>query len=249
MRLADVARVETVTTPSVIHRQGASRRIDVEAEVSGRSLAAVTEEVRQRVKEGAFPFEYHAEVLGENVERQAALRSVYGYLAAAAIAIVLFLQAALNSWRLAALTIAGVLVAMLGGLVTTYVVGGAITLGAFLGFAGVAGLALRNVLLQIRHFQIFEERRTEAGESVAPQAAAERLPAVVASAITTALIVLPFVVLGNVAGLEILHPAAVVILGSLVTSTIVTLFIIPPLCTRLSERVVTQKPTLTLEAA
>jgi Cu/Ag efflux pump CusA len=245
VRLADVARVNLVTTPSVIHRQGASRRIDVEAEVSGRSLGAVTEDVRQHIKEGAFPFEYHAEVLGEHVERQAALRSLYGYMVAAAIAIVLLLQAALDSWRLAVLTLAGVFVAMLGGVITTYIIGGMLTLGVFLGFATVAGLALRTILMQIRYLQVFEDRRTETGESLASEGAAERLPAVLASAITTALVVLPFVVLGNVAGLEILHPAAVVILGSLFTSALVTLIIIPPLYARLSQRMVTPKPALT----
>jgi Cu/Ag efflux pump CusA len=249
VRLADVARVSIVTTPSMIHRQGASRRIDVEAEVSGRSLGAVTDEVRQRIKEGAYPFEYHAEVLGEHVERQAALKSLYGYLVAASIMIVLLLQAALSSWRLAGLIIAGTFVAMLGGFLATYVAGMTLSLGSFLGLVTVAGLALRNGIMQIRHLQYLEQQEAEPGESVVPRGAGELLPSVIASAITTGLIVLPFAVLGDVAGLEILHPAAVVILGSLVTSTIITLFIIPALYPRLRAKVATKMPVLTPEIA
>src|SRR6185312_1134119 len=120
VRLADVARVEIRTVPSVIHRQGASRRIDVEAEVSGRALGDVTEEARRRIAEGAFPFEYHAQVLGEYVARQAALSSLYSYLIAAAIAIVLLLQAVLGSWRLAGLVVVTAPVAMIGGFVAAF---------------------------------------------------------------------------------------------------------------------------------
>jgi len=249
VRLADVARVSIVTTPSLIHRQGASRRIDVEAEVSGRSLGAVTDEVRQRIKEGAYPFEYHAEVLGEHVERQAALRSLYGYLVAASIIIVSLLRIALSSWRLAGLIIAGTFVAMLGGFLTAYAAGGVLSLGSFLGLVTVAGLVLRNEVMQVRHFQYLEHQEAEPGESVVSQGAGELLPSVIASAITTGLVVLPFAVFGDVAGLEILHPAAVVILGSLVTSTIITLFIIPAVYPRLRVKFATDTSVLTPETA
>jgi Cu/Ag efflux pump CusA len=236
VRLADVAQVSTVAIPSVIHRQGASQRIDVKAEVSGRSLAAVTDEVRQRIEEGAYPFDYHAEVLGEYVERQAALKSLYGYLIAASIMIVSLLGFTLRSWRLAGLIIVGTFVAMLGGFLSTYVVGGTFSLGSVLGLVTVAGLALRNGVMQIRHFQYLEQQEARSDESVVLQGAGELFSSVVASAITTGLIVLPFAVFGDVAGLEFLHPAAVTILGSLVTSTIITLFIIPAMYLRLRPK-------------
>jgi Cu/Ag efflux pump CusA len=249
VRLADVARVGTVTTPSVIHRQGASRRIDIEAEVSGRSLADVTEEAKSRIREGAYPFEYHAEVLGEHVARKAALGSLYGYLAAAAVAIVLLLQAAMGSWRLAGLIIVGVPVAALGGFFAAYVGGGVHSLGLLLGLVAVLGLAVRNGIMLIRHLQYLEQQETAPDNNLVLRGAGERLPSVVASAITIGLIVLPFVALGNVAGLEILHPAAVVILGGLVTSTILTLFVIPSLYPRFAAKVVSDTPSLAPEIA
>ena len=236
VRLRDVAKVSSVAAPSVIHRQGVSRRIDVEAAVSGRSVDAVTREARRRIREVAFPFEYHAEVLGEYVERSAAWRSVYSYLIAAVVAIVLLLHAALGSWRLAALLILGAPVAALGGFVAASLGGGVLTLGSFLGFLAILGLALRNGIIQIRRFQDLEQQDAGRGSSLM-RGVEERLRPVVASTITIGAIVLPFVALGNVAGLEILHPAAVVILGGLVTSAIFVLFVLPALYPRFAAAI------------
>ena len=107
VRLGDVAHVRIGQSNSVIRRQGVSRRIDVDADVSGRPLSDVTREVAQRISDVKFPFEYHAQVLGEHVERRSALRSIYAHLAAAAVLIFLLLQAAMGSWRLAALSALG----------------------------------------------------------------------------------------------------------------------------------------------
>lgn len=248
VRLAEVAKVNLVSTPSVIHRQGASRRIDVEAEVSGRSLAAVTEEVKLRIKEGAYPFEYHAEVLGEQIERQAALRSLYGYLVAALVGIVLLLQAALGRWRLAGLVIAAALTGVLGGLLTTYASGAVLSLGSLLGLASVVGLTLRNAMVQVRYLESIELPVGEPEDSVLSRGASERARAILATVVTTGALALPFVIMGNVAGLEIPHAASVVMLGNLVTSAVVSLFIVPAVYGHL-RRTAAQTSTLTPEVA
>jgi Cu/Ag efflux pump CusA len=221
--------------------------MDVEADVSGRSLAAVTDEAKRRIKDSAFPFEYHAEVLGEHVERQAALGSLYSYLIAAAIAIVLLLQAALGSWRLAGLMLVGAPVATLGGFIALDLSGGVLSLGALVGLVAVLGLGMRNGIMQIRHLQYLEKQSAEPVSSLILRGINERLPAVLASAITIGAIALPFAVLGNIAGLEILHPAAVVILGGLVTSTILTVFVVPALYPRFVPKAIPS--TLAPEAA
>jgi Cu/Ag efflux pump CusA len=187
-------------------------------------------------------------VLGEHVERMAALQSLYSYLVAAAVGIVLLLHAALGSWRLAGLTILGALAATLGGFAAAHLGGGALSLGSFLGFVAVLGLAARNGIMLIRHIQDLEQQGTGDGNGLVLQAAAERLPAVVATAITIGLIGLPFVALGNIAGLEILHPAAIVILGGLVTSTIVSLFVIPALYPRFTAKAAAGAPPLVQQA-
>ena len=141
VRLADVARVE--------HRGRAkrdpSRRRFAADRRRGRGQRTLTgrrdRRGQERIKEGAFPFEYHAEVLGEHVERQAALASLYSYLIAAAIGIVLLLQAALGSWRLAGLVIVGMPVAALGGFLAAYLAAGCFRLARSSGLAAVLGLA------------------------------------------------------------------------------------------------------------
>lgn len=250
VRLADVARVAIVAAPSVIHRQGVSRRIDVEASIAGRSLADVTEEVKRRVKAVSFPYEYHAEVLGEYVERKAAMGSLYSYIAAAAIAIVLLLHAGLGSWRRAILVLLGLPVAALGGLVVAVFGGGALSLGSLLGIFVVLGLAIRNGTMLVARIREFARQSNggDAGES-ALRATAECAPAVLTAAATIALAALPFVAAGNVAGLEILHPAAIAILGGLVTSTVSTLLVLPALYPRFAPRRAEAAQDLLLDAA
>jgi CzcA family heavy metal efflux pump len=230
VRLGDVARVRIGKADSVIRRQGVSRRIDVDAEVVGRPLSEVMREVARRIGEVKFPFEYHAQVLGEHVERRTALRSIYPHLIVAAVLIFLLLQAALGSWRLATLSALGIPVALFGGLLATAISGGTLSLGSLLGFVTVFGLTVRNSLMVVKHFQTLEQTGAEKfGEALVRRGLREQFVPVVASAVAVGLAVLPFVLLGSIAGLEIAYPMAVVILGGVVTSTIVTLILTPAL--------------------
>jgi CzcA family heavy metal efflux pump len=249
VRLGDVARVRTAPTNSIIRRQGVSRRLDVEAEVSGRPLGVVTQEVARRIKDIALPFEYHAQVLGEHIERKDSLSSLYSYLAAAAIMIFLLLQAVLGSWRLAALSVAGVPVALLGSLVATTIASDAFSLGALLGFVTVLGLAVRNGIMLVKHFQYLEHHEGEHPTLMVMRGVQERFAPIVTTAITVALGVLPFVALGHVAGLEIVHPAAVSMLGGVITSAVLSLFVVPAVCLRFGVRPETEALALQPETA
>jgi Cu/Ag efflux pump CusA len=233
VRLGDVANVRIGKSDSVIRRHGVSRRIDVDADVEGRPLGEVMREVARRIADVKFPFEYHAEVLGEHVERRTALRSIYPHIVVAAVLVFLLLQAALSSWRLAALSVLGIPVALFGGLVATAIAGGTLSLGALLGFVTVLGFTVRNGIMLVSHFQALEQSGAEAfGEALVRRGLSEQFVPVVASAAVVGLAVLPFVLLGSIAGLEIIHPMAVVILGGVVTSAIVTLAMIPALYLR-----------------
>jgi CzcA family heavy metal efflux pump len=230
VRLGDVANVRIGKSDSVIRRQGVSRRIDIDADVEGRPLSDVTREVARRIGDVQFPFEYHAQVLGEHVERRTALRSIYPHLIVAAVLIFLLLQVALGSWRLAALSLLGIPVALFGGLVATWISGGTLSLGSLIGFVTVLGLTVRNPIMVVKHFQTLEQTGAEKfGEALVRRGVREQFVPVVASAIVVGLAVLPFVLLGSIAGLEIAHPMAVVILGGVVTSTVVTLVMTPAL--------------------
>src|SRR4029077_7495797 len=146
VRRGEVASVRTGQADSVIHREGVSRRVDIDADVEGRPLSDVAREVAKRVGEVKFPFEYHAQVLGEHVERRTALRSILPHLIVATVLIFLLLQVALGSWWLAALSLLGIPVALFGGLVATWISGGTLSLGSLIGFGPVLGPPVANRL-------------------------------------------------------------------------------------------------------
>ena len=247
VRLADVADVRTVASPGAIRRQGVSRRIDIDADVKeGEDVGEVSREVARRIKEVSFPFEYHAQVIGEHFAQRTALRSLYRYFAAAALVGFLLLQVALGSWRLALLSLAGVPVALLGCFLGVLASGGVFTLGSLLGFVTVLGLCVRNGVTLVRHFQDLETQGESFGEALVQRGMRERFPAIVASTFTTAMLVLPFILLGDVAGLEIVHAMAVSVLGGLVTTALVILVCVPALYLRFGAR--SARDTLGLKA-
>lgn len=230
--LSEVADVRTMAAQDVIRRQGVSRRVDIGADVTNGNVGPVSREVARRIKEMSFPFEYHALVLGEHFARREAIRSLYSYLAAAGLVIFLVVQAALGSWRLALMAIAGVPVALLGGFVAVLLSGGHFALGSLLGFIAVLALGVRNGIGLVRHFQALELQGVAFGEALVQRGVRERFPATVSSALVIALLVLPFVVLGDVAGLEIVHSAALVMLGGMVSVLLLILLCIPALYLR-----------------
>ncbi len=230
VRLSEVADVRIAPTPTVIRREATSRRIDVSAEVRGRDLGSVLEDVEARLAGIEFPLENHAEVLTESTEQQAADRRFLSFAAAAAIAILLLLQAAFGSWRLALLFSFSLPIALAGGLVGAVAVDRTLSLGALAGFLLLFAIAVRNGLLLVDRYQRLQ---LEGGEGPTPRlvlrGAQERLAPVVIAAVATAAALLPFLVLGDIPGHEIAHPMAAVALGGLVTTTLFALFVVPAL--------------------
>jgi Cu/Ag efflux pump CusA len=233
-RLAQVADVRVAPATSIIRRQGASRRIDVLAKVDERALGDVADEVASTVKQVAFPFEHRAEVLGEYKEQQASLRSIYGYVVAAAIVMFLLMQAVLRSWKLTALSLLGVPIAVLGGVAAIPLTEeGNFSLGSLLGLAAVLALTVRQAVGLVAHFQHLQLNEGEQfGEALVRRGIREQFPSIIASSIAMIALVLPFAIMGDVAGLEIAHPLAVVVLGGVVTATLGTLLALPALYVR-----------------
>jgi Cu/Ag efflux pump CusA len=231
--LAQVADVRIAPAISIIRRQGSARRIDVLAKVDERPLGDVAHDVTQSVKQVTFPFEHHAEVLGEYKERRAALRSIYGYMAAAAVLMFLLTQAVLHSWALAALSLLGVPIAVLGGLAAIAVTDGDFSLGSLLGLGAVLALTVRQGIGLVAHFQHLQLHEGEPfGEALVRRGVQEKFPSIIASSVTALVLMLPFAILGDVAGLEIAYPLAVVVVGGIVTSTLGTLLVVPALYAR-----------------
>jgi Cu/Ag efflux pump CusA len=189
-----------------------------------------------------MPLEFHAEVLSASSPYQAEHRRLAAAVVAAIIAILLLLQLALGSWRLAALALLVTPVAVSGALLATPFVGGIRSLPSMLGLLAVLGLAIRANVLLIRGYQDAAERDrtlTAAGVLVITR---EQLTAVVLPALLTAAAMLPLAFGGVHAGTELLQPMAVVFLAGLVTSTLFSLFLLPALCLRFGGRRTTAEP-------
>jgi CzcA family heavy metal efflux pump len=236
VRLEDLADVRVASTPNAIVHQGGERRIDVGLNVRGRDLGSVANEVEQRLGQIAFPVGYHPEFLGEYAERQAAQNRLLGFSLLAAVGIFLLLQASFASWRLATLAFVTLPSALVGGVIAAYIGGGVISLGSLVGFLTVLGIAARNGIMLISHYQHLEN---EEGESFGPnlvlRGARERIAPIMMTALTTGLTIIPLVIAGDIPGHEIEHPMAIVILGGLLTSTLLNLFVVPSLYLRFGK--------------
>jgi Cu/Ag efflux pump CusA len=234
VRLGSVADVRIAASPNVIRHIDVSRSIDVTAGVSGRRLGDVVADVKRGLRQVEFPIEYHAEIVGDFAEGRAADREALWFAVAASLAILLLLQASTGSWRLASAVFVSLVVGLAGGAVAALLDGRLISLGSVAGFLALVAVGGRQAVVQIRQFRHLERRGGEPfGPELVLRGAGERFPSVLASVVTAATALVPLVVAGRIAGLEIVHPMAVVLLGGLVSSTVVTLFVVPALYLRL----------------
>jgi len=233
VRLGDVADVRLTSAPIVINRYGVSPYLDVAFDVGGRDAPAVTRDVQTALQNFPFALEYHAEVLGDYAAGQAAQQRMLLTGAVAVIGIFLLLQAAYGSWRLAVVAILTLPVALVGGVLAALLGGGALSLASLFGLLTVLGIAVRNGIVMTSHFQYLEQREGETfGPELVLRGARERLGPILTTALTTALALVPFVLFGDSPGFEIVRPMAIVILGGLVTSTLLDLFVLPILYLR-----------------
>ncbi len=233
VRLGDVADVAIVPTPNEIRRENASRRLDVTCNVQGRDLGSVANEIEAKVRAIPFGREYHPEFLGEYAARQESLRKLYSLSALALVGIVLLLYVDFQGWRPTLLVAATIPFAMIGGVVAVLASGGVLSLGSVVGFVTVLGIAARNGIMMVSHFRHLEISEGEPfGIGLVLRGALERLAPILMTALATGLALVPLVIAGNKPGHEIEYPLAVVIVGGLFTSTLLNLFLLPPLYAR-----------------
>jgi CzcA family heavy metal efflux pump len=246
-RLADI---EIVPVPNVIQHESQSRSLDVGANIDDtRDLGSVVEEFTTKLEQVDFPLGYHAEILGEYAERQAAQQRLLGFAAITVLGIFLILMVSLGNFRLAALAFVTMPMALVGGLVAAYWTGGVISLGSLVGFFTVLGIVARNGIMMISHYKHLEEFEGEAfGRDLVLRGSQERISPITMTALTTGLALVPLIISGNIPGQEIEYPMAIVILGGLVTSTLLNLFVVPSLYLRFGKPRAEADPTTKLLA-
>ena len=232
VRVGEVADVRVTLNPAVIRHESIATYLDVTADVADRDVGGVAHDVDELLEQVSFPLEHHAALLGGFQDQQADRTRLLSVAVAAALAIFLLLQAAFGSWRLAGLTFLALPLALVGGVVAALATTGTLTLGSIAGLVGVLGLAAWGVLLLVRHYRRLERTEgTPFGAGLVLGGTRDLLVPTLLSGLAAAAVLAPIVVVGGGPGFEILHPMAVV-LGGLVTTLLVTLFLVPVLYLR-----------------
>lgn len=231
VRLGEVAKVTIVPTHIKIKRDAVSRYVDIAVTLNGRNAAAVTADIKESLRTVEFPLEFRAEVLGESLAQQASRQRTWVLLVTSLIGIYLLIQAAFGGWRLAFALMVAIVAALSGGVVGAALTGG-LTLGALFGLMAILGIAVRNSLVTLHYAQRLEWGGMAFGPELVTKAIKERAGVLLTTALVTAAAVLPLILFGSIAGQELLHTMAIVLLCGLVTTTLVNLLVIPGLYAR-----------------
>ncbi len=170
----------------------------------------------------------YPEFLGEYAAREASQKRLFMLGGAALLGILVLLQVDFRSFRLMLIVALTLPFALIGGVFGVWFSTGILSLGSLVGFVTVLGIAARNAIMLVSHFRHLEtEEGMEFGIPLIMRGAEERLAPILMTALTAGLALLPLVINGDKPGHEIEHPLAVVILGGLVTSTLLNLFLLP----------------------
>ncbi|HXQ72203.1 MAG TPA: efflux RND transporter permease subunit [Pyrinomonadaceae bacterium] len=229
--LGEVVDFRIAGSPNVVQREGASRRIDVSCDVKGRDLGTVAREIELKVNGLHFEPGYHPEFLGEYAARQQSQRRLLGLAALSLIGILMLLYADFRNLRIVLLLVfVSFPFALVGGVVGTFLSGGVLSLGSLVGFVTVLGIAARNGIMLVSHYRHLEVTEgVPFGRELVLQGSEERLAPILMTALATGLALVPIIIGGDRPGHEIEHPMAVVIVGGIVTSTLLNLFLLPSL--------------------
>lgn len=236
--LEAVADIGFVDAPNTINREGASRRLLVTCNAEDRDVAGVIRDIQDRLDpiRSALPTGYHLELGGEHAARAEAAQRLELLSAAALVGIFILLYLDFQSIRLALMVMLSVPLAGVGGIAAVLLAGGDVSLGSMVGFVTVFGVAVRNGILLISHYRHLRDvEGMPVNRDLILRGAAERLAPILMTASSTALALLPLVLRGNLPGHEIEYPMAIVIVGGLVSSTFLTLGLLPALYQQLER--------------
>lgn len=225
--LADVADVRVVPNVAVIKHQAVSPYLDIRAEVGDRNLAGLATDVAGAIEDVTFPLEYHAELLGGYTAQRDARTSLLTVVAAALIGIFILLQSAFGSWRLASLVFASLAMPLGGAVLAVVFSGDAVRLGTVAGLVGVFALGARMAVMLVQSYQARERDGMDFGPELVEQTSVSLLLPMVVTLVALMGVFLPLAVAGPRAGLEIVTPLAVAVVGGLVALIPYSLIVLP----------------------
>jgi CzcA family heavy metal efflux pump len=237
--LSQVAMVRQATGPNTINRENVARRIVVQANVQGRDLNAVVTELQEKMQgvQATWSTGYYVEYGGQFESQQSAMRRLLLVGGFTVVAIFLALYVALGSWRLAAQVMINLPLALVGGVIAVYLTGGVLSVASLVGFITLFGIATRNGIMMLSHYtHLLREEGETWGEEMVVRGTQERLAPVLMTALAAALGLLPLALSQGEPGKELLQPIAVVILGGLLSSTLLDQVVTPALFYWLGKR-------------
>jgi CzcA family heavy metal efflux pump len=244
LRVKDVADVLVVPMPNEIKREAASRRLDITCNVLGRDLGATAAEIESKVKELKFEAGYHPEFLGEEAARRESTKRLYLLAGVAVVGVLLVIYSDFKSLRLTLIVAFTLPFALVGGGLGVMFTGGVVSLGSLVGFVTVLGIAARNGIMLVSHYRHLEDQEGEGfGPELVRRGSEERLAPILMTALATGLALLPLVLSGQKPGHEVEYPLAVVIMGGLVTSTLLNLVLLPALYLKFGQRSTSERST------
>ena len=224
-----VADVREAAGPNVINRENAQRRIVIGANTSVRDLESLVESWSAAVKERVpLPAGYFLRFEGEFQAQQAATRRIGFYFSLVLLAVVVLLYGYFRSWSLALQVMLNLPLALMGGLALTWGMIDNISIATIVGFIAVGGVAARNGIMMISHYLHLMAHEGETfGRELILRGTLERLVPVLMTALSAGIALVPLLLAAHEPGKEILHPVAVVIVGGLLSSTLLDLMVTP----------------------
>lgn len=231
--LSAVAHVDKTMGPNLINREDVQRRIVVTCNVSGRDLRGAARAALEAVQQDVpMPTGYHV-VLGGEFEAEAnAARNVVGLSLVAILCMFGLLTIAFRSWRDALLVMVNLPLALVGGVVAVWLGGGVLNIASMVGFVTLFGIAARNGIMLLTHYRHLLESGVKNVREAVIQGSLERLVPILMTALTAALALVPIVIASGEPGNELQGPMSSVILGGLVSSTLLNLLVLPALFAR-----------------
>ncbi|MBL6934847.1 MAG: efflux RND transporter permease subunit [Alphaproteobacteria bacterium] len=241
--LQDVADIIPSGGRYVILHSGAQRLQTVTCNVDGRDLASFFDELKARIGEDmSLPADTYLEFTGAAVAQAKSLEELLVHSMLAGVGILVLLYVALASVRNMLLVLVNLPFSLVGGVAAALLTGGVLSIGSLVGFVTLFGITLRNSIMMVSHFQhLVDAENMTWNRETAIRGAQERLPSILITALVTALAMLPIAVNSDNPGREIMGPMAAIVIGGLISSTILNLLVLPAIMLRYG-RFVKQEP-------
>lgn len=242
--LADVAEIVSSAGPNTISRENAQRKLVVSANAEGRDMRSVVNDMQRTInKKVTLPEGYRIEYGGQFESEASASRMLLGLSVVSIIVILLLLFLQFRSWHQATIVLLNLPLALIGGVLALVATGGVVSIPAIIGFISLFGMATRGGMLLVDRYNELTRQGLTHTEAVR-QGSLDRLLPILMTALCSALALIPLALGSDLPGNEIQSPMAQVMLGGLLTSTLLNLIVIPCLAPAVSTSTLQHHETL-----